>query len=196
MRICFASHNQHKVKEIAAIAPEGVEVYGLDELSIHEDIPETGDTLEENSILKAEYVYNRFKIPVFSDDSGLEVDALNGEPGVYSARYAGLEKSHEKNMTLLLNNLAGKTNRFARFKSVITFIDSQGQRMQFTGTVEGKIEEGKRGTNGFGYDPVFTPKGFDRTFAEMNDDEKNALSHRAKAFDQLLSYLKTLNEHS
>lgn len=194
MRICFASHNQHKVKEIAAIAPKSVEIYGLDELNISEDIPETGTTMEENSRLKAQYVFSRFKVPVFADDSGLEVDALNGEPGVYSARYAGPHRNHQDNINLLLTNLEGISDRSARFKSVITFIDQTGLEHQFEGTVEGHIEEKESGTNGFGYDPIFTPQGFAITFAQMTDEEKNALSHRASAFGKLLAYLQKINE--
>lgn len=192
MKICFASHNHNKVKEIDSLAPDGIRIYGLEELGVNEEIPETGQTMEENSSIKAEYVYNKFNVPVFSDDSGLEVQALNGEPGVYSARYAGPEKDHEQNMDLLLKNLSGKENRSAQFKSVITFIDSLGEKKQFTGTVEGEITKCKEGTEGFGYDPIFTPSGYQKTFAQMTPEEKNALSHRAKAFDKLLSHLQHL----
>ena len=190
MRICFATHNKNKVLEIAQLAPDGVEIIGLDELGVTDDIKETGLTLEENSRIKATFIYSRFKIPVFGDDSGLEVDSLNGDPGVFSARYAGPARDDQQNIELLLHNLSGKPDRSARFKTVITYIDEAGSEKQFTGVVDGKIEDEQRGSGGFGYDPVFTPEDEQRTFAEMTAEEKNNLSHRARAFHQLLSYLQ------
>ncbi len=192
MKICFASHNQGKVQEIAALSPEGIEVVGLSDLSIHEDIEETGSTLEENSAIKARYVFDRYKMPVFADDSGLEVNALNGDPGVITARYAGPERDNQKNIELLLKNLEKFNDKTAQFRTVITLI-LDGKETQFEGIVVGEIQNELRGVNGFGYDPIFVPKGFDRTFAEMDPEEKNKLSHRAKAFQKLLSYLKELN---
>jgi XTP/dITP diphosphohydrolase len=193
MKICFASHNQNKVKEIAELAPPGIQIIGLSELGCTEDIEETGATMEENSSIKAHYVYDKYALPVFSDDSGLEVNALNGAPGVYSARYAGPEKDNQKNIELLQRNLKNVEDKSAQFKSVITFVNQEGQETQFVGTVSGQIIQEQRGVNGFGYDPVFVPKGHSRTFAEMTSEEKHKLSHRAKAFHKLLSYLVKLN---
>ena len=192
MIVYFASHNQNKVREIASLAPKGIEIRGLSDLGISEDIAETGKTMEENSRIKAAYVFNKHQVPVFADDSGLEVDALDGEPGVYSARYAGPQKDDQQNIDLLLNNLEEINNRSAQFKSVITFIDQSGSEKQFIGTVKGAIGTERKGSNGFGYDPIFTPLGYDRTFAEMTDHEKNSISHRAKAFEQLLTYFQGL----
>ncbi len=192
MKICFASHNQNKVREIAALSPKGIEIVGLVDLDIHEDIEETGSTLEENSKIKARYVYDKHKIPVFADDSGLEVNALNGDPGVITARYAGPERDNLKNIELLLKNLEGFKDKTAQFRTVITLI-KDGKEMQFEGIAVGEIQDELKGTNGFGYDPIFVPKGFDRTFAEMDPEEKNKLSHRAKAFQKLLSYLGEIN---
>ncbi len=191
MKICFASHNEHKLHEIQTLAPEGFDVIGLTELGQSEEIPETGSTLEENSALKARFVFEKFNIPVFADDSGLEVSALNNEPGVYSARYAGPQRNADDNMNLLLQKLQGKTNRQACFKTVITFIDASGDEIQFNGQVDGQILKEKRGSGGFGYDPIFVPEDFDRTFAEMTDSEKNKISHRRRAFDKLLDHLRS-----
>lgn len=188
MRVCFASHNQHKVAEIAKLLPANIELVGLDELGFHEEIEESGTTLEENSRIKSSYVHEKLGIPVFADDSGLLVKALNGEPGVFSARYAGPGKDDEKNMSLLLQNLAGKNDRSAEFQTVITFIDEKGKEKQFKGVVAGEIIHEKRGTNGFGYDPIFIPRGYDLTFAELDSEEKNRISHRAKAVQQLIEY--------
>lgn len=176
------------MREIEALVPKELKIYGLKELNIYEDIPETGNTIEKNSGLKATYVYTRHKMPVFSEDSGLEVRSLNGAPGVYSARYAGTQKNDEDNINLLLKHLSGMDDRTARFKSVITYINWNGKKWQFTGTVEGHIGTSRRGSNGFGYDPIFIPKGLDRTFAEMEGKEKNAISHRYKSFQQLLAH--------
>ncbi|MEP1097721.1 MAG: RdgB/HAM1 family non-canonical purine NTP pyrophosphatase [Cyclobacteriaceae bacterium] len=193
MTICFASHNENKVREISELSPEGIEIIGLNETGITEEIEESGSTLEENSQIKARYVFNKKRIPVFADDSGLEVKALEGAPGVISARYAGPERNNSNNIALLLKNLQGFEDKSARFRSVITFIDREGKEIQFEGEVTGKLEDKLRGNNGFGYDPIFVPDGFDRTFAEMASEEKNKLSHRAKAFEKLLSYLGKLN---
>ncbi|MEQ9403164.1 MAG: RdgB/HAM1 family non-canonical purine NTP pyrophosphatase [Cyclobacteriaceae bacterium] len=192
MKICFASQNQNKVREISQLAGDGIEIFGLKELGFADEIAETGSTMEENSRIKARFIYDKFNVPVFADDSGLEVHALNGQPGVYSARYAGPEKDDQKNIDLLLANLSGREDRFAQFKTVITFIDSNGGEQQFEGVAKGKIIDTQKGGNGFGYDPIFVPEGHALTFAEMTFGQKNELSHRAKAFNQLLSYLNEL----
>ncbi|MEQ8905390.1 RdgB/HAM1 family non-canonical purine NTP pyrophosphatase [Ekhidna sp.] len=194
MKICFASHNANKVKEMNEIMPEGISIVGLKDLGITSEIEETGDTLEENSNIKASYVFERHKMPVFADDSGLLVSALEGAPGVFSARYAGFERDDDKNMDLLLANLANKHDRSASFKTVITFIDESGNVSQFDGTVKGEIIHEKKGTNGFGYDPIFQPSGYIQTFAELSTDIKNRISHRAKAVQKLLEYLRQINE--
>lgn len=194
MKICFASHNKNKVKEMNGIMPDGISIVGLAELGLTEDIAETGSTLEENATIKSSYVYKKHKSPVFADDSGLIVHALNGDPGVYSARYAGEERDDQKNMDLLLKNLAGKNDRSAEFRTVISYIDEAGEIHEFTGKIEGKIIEEKRGNNGFGYDPIFQPNGFDETFAELSSDIKNRISHRAKAVQKFLEYLHQINE--
>lgn len=189
--ICFVTHNNNKLREILQLAPEGFPIYGLDELGLHEEIPETGDTIEENARIKAQYVYDRFQVPCFADDTGLEVEALNGAPGVYSARYAGEEKDASKNMDLVLKNLADTKNRKARFKTVICFIDQDGQVRDFEGIVEGEILKEAKGVEGFGYDPIFLPDGYRQTFAEMNLSEKNRISHRSISFQKLFTYLST-----
>jgi XTP/dITP diphosphohydrolase len=194
MKICFASHNANKVKEMNSIMPDGITIVGLEELGVIEDIEETGTTLEENSKIKASYVYQKHKMPVFADDSGLLVNTLNGEPGVFSARYAGPERSDDSNMNLLLSNLENKPDRSAFFKTVITFIDPDGGIHQFDGTIDGEITHEKRGNNGFGYDPIFQPAGYTQTFAELNAEVKNRISHRAKAVQKLLEYLHQINE--
>ena len=190
MTIYFATHNQNKVKEIAKLLPDGMELRSLDELNLTEEIPETADTIEGNSLMKTQYVYNKHGVACFGDDTGLEVEALDGAPGVYSARYAGPQKNSQDNMDLLLSKLEGKTSRKARFKTVITYISETGATHQFTGIANGIITETQSGQEGFGYDPIFQPDGFDTTFAEMSAEAKNRISHRAKAFEQLVNYLK------
>lgn len=189
MTIYFATHNKNKVKEIAKLLPKGMELRSLDDLGLHEDIPETANTIEGNSLMKTEYVFNKHGVACFGDDTGLEVDALNGEPGVFSARYAGPQKNSEDNMHLLMSKLEGSQNRSARFKTVITFIDEKGTSTQFTGIAEGTITLKKSGNEGFGYDPIFQPEGYSITFAEMSAEEKNKISHRGKAFTQLVNFL-------
>jgi len=189
MTLCFATHNQHKVKEVQAILGEAFILKGLDEIGCSEELQEDKDTLEGNSLQKADYVFRKFGVSCFADDTGLEVEALNNEPGVISARYAGEQRSAEDNMNLLLRNLATKENRNARFRTVITLITPEGIR-QFEGEVQGKIIDDKRGTEGFGYDPIFLPDGFSKTLAEMSLAEKSVISHRARAFKKLVAYLK------
>jgi len=161
----------------------------LKDINCNEELPETGNTLEANSLQKAQYLYDHYQVNCFADDSGLEVNALNGEPGVYSARYAGEQRSHADNINLLLKNLEGKSDRSAQFRTVITLIQD-GKISQFEGAIKGQIIEDQRGTDGFGYDPIFMPDNFDRTFAEMSLEEKGKISHRAKAFEKLIFFLK------
>jgi XTP/dITP diphosphohydrolase len=189
MKICFATHNQHKASEIRKLLPRGFELITLDDLNQIEEIPETGQTLAENSALKAQYVFQKFGKSCFADDTGLEVVALNGEPGVYSARYAGEQKDNEANINLVLKKLRNQNDRAASFKTIITYIDESGLQMQFTGQVQGEIINEKTGNSGFGYDPVFKPSGFEKTFAQMTGEEKNAISHRGRAFRQFFDFL-------
>jgi len=189
MRIVFATNNSHKLDEIRNILGSSFEVMSLNELGCHDDIPETGTTLEENARQKAQYIYDKYHCNVFADDTGLEVDALGGEPGVYSARYAGGEgHDSEANMTKLLKNLEGEDNRKAQFRTVIALI-IDGKTSLFDGIVKGEIIKERRGGEGFGYDPIFQPEGYDKTFAELGNDIKNTISHRAKTVKALAEYL-------
>jgi len=189
--IVFATNNNHKLKEVRAIMPSNFEVISLAELGCTEDIPETADSLTGNALLKARYIYQKYKCDCFADDTGLEVDALNGEPGVYSARYAGDECDSAANVQKLLRNLSDMPNRNACFKTVIALILDDSEYL-FEGIVEGVITESVRGSNGFGYDPVFVPESFQQTFAELGDDIKNTISHRAKAVSKLADFLTTM----
>lgn len=193
MKICFATNNQHKIAEVQAILGKKFELVSLAEIGCLEELPETGNTLEENSAQKAEYIWQKYQITCFADDSGLEVEALDNAPGVYSARYGGLPKNDEKNIDLLLQNLQGKSNRKAQFRTCITLITAKG-KWQFEGIVKGEILQEKRGSKGFGYDPVFLPEGYEQTFAEMNMQDKNAISHRAIAMRKLADFLQA-NPH-
>lgn len=193
MRIVFATNNQHKLSEIRQILGSRVEVLSLKDIGCDVDIPETGTTLEENALQKAQYIYDNYHIDVFADDTGLEVEALNGAPGVYSARYASMENgsaSHdsEANMARLLRELGENNDRKARFRTVIALIE-QGNVHQFEGIVNGEIIRERRGGEGFGYDPIFQPDGYDKTFAELGTDVKNQISHRARATQKLADYL-------
>jgi XTP/dITP diphosphohydrolase len=188
MKLVFASNNAHKIAEIQAMLPQSIELVGLQDIGCTEDIPETALTLEGNAQLKADYVTENYGLPCFADDTGLEVEALKGAPGVYSARYAGVQKNAEDNMQKLLTELEGKVNRKAQFKTIIA-LNIDGKSYQFSGIVQGEIIEEKRGIQGFGYDPIFVPEGFTLTFAEMNQDEKARLSHRGKAVVQLIAFL-------
>ncbi len=197
MKIVFATNNKNKLAEIREILGNGMEVLSLEDINCHDEIPETGNTLEDNAMQKAEYIYKRYDMSVFADDTGLEVDALGGEPGVYSARYAGGEgHDSEANMTKLLANLGENNNRKARFRTVIALIeknaDSNGQPTvnRFEGIVNGEIIRERRGQGGFGYDPIFQPDGYDKTFAELGHEVKNQISHRARAVKKLAEYLK------
>lgn len=189
MTLIFATHNPNKVKEIQELVPDHIQIKSLSDMNYDEEVIEDGDTIEANARIKAEAVSKLFDLPCFADDTGLEVDALGGEPGVKSARYAGEEKSDEANKTKLLKNLKHKKDRSARFKTVIVFKSDDDQR-EFVGICEGNITKAPSGSGGFGYDPIFQPKGCAQTFAEMPADEKNKISHRGLAFQQLIEFLK------
>ena len=196
MKIVFATNNPHKLSEIRDILGTQFEVLSLNDIDCHIDIPETSDTLEGNALLKALYIYEHYHIRCFADDTGLEVDALNGEPGVFSARYAGEEHDSEANMRKLLHKLGENNNRNVRFRTVIALIiidecthEAKDVRT-FEGIVEGQITRERHGSEGFGYDPIFQPEGYDTTFAQLGMDIKNRISHRAKAVEKLAQYLK------
>lgn len=187
-RLVFATNNQHKTAEVAKILAPDYDVLNLKDINCLVDIPETGDTFTENATLKSTYVFENFGLDCFADDSGLEVEALNNEPGIYSARYSGV-KDDTINLQLLLKNMDGQTNRKARFKTVISLLKN-GENHLFEGVIEGTITSNPSGTNGFGYDPIFKPNGYDITFAEMDMAEKNKISHRALAMQKLIDFLK------
>jgi len=188
-KLTLASNNPHKQKEIAAVLGDDFQIMLLNEIGCFEELLEEQDTIEGNSLQKAQYVFDHYKVNCFSDDTGLEVEALNGAPGVHSAYYAGPQRSAEDNINLLLKNMTGITNRKARFRTVVTLVGVKGAR-QFEGIVNGKILTERRGTEGFGYDPVFMPSGFKRTLAEMTMEEKNEISHRTRAVQKLVAFLK------
>ncbi|CAM2895489.1 non-canonical purine NTP diphosphatase [Flavobacterium frigoris] len=189
MKLVFASNNKNKIKEIQQLLPSTIEIVSLEDIGCHEEIPETADTIEGNAILKANYVTEKYGYDCFADDTGLEVEALNGAPGVYSARYAGEQRSSEDNMDKLLEALSDKSDRNAQFKTVIT-LNIKGKQHLFTGIAQGQITLAKAGTEGFGYDPIFQPEGYQETFAEVSSAIKNQISHRAKATQLLIRFLK------
>ncbi len=193
MKIVFATNNSHKLEEIRQILGESIEVLSLADINCHEDIPETAPTIEGNAMMKARYVYDKYGTPCFADDTGLEVEALDGAPGVYSARYAGSEgHDSEANMRKLLHELEGKENRRAQFRTVIALIEQKDGKPvahTFEGKIEGHISDEKRGTSGFGYDPIFVPEGYEQSFAELGNEIKNKISHRARAVARLAEYL-------
>lgn len=189
MELVFASNNEHKVNEVRAIAGSAIILKSLNDIACFDDIPETGSTFEENAGQKSRYIFERYHCDCFADDSGLEIDALNGEPGVYSARYSG-SRDFEQNMQLVLDRLEGQKNRTARFRTVISLI-LNGKEHLFEGSIEGKITLQRSGSKGFGYDPIFQPDGYEISFAEMDPAEKNRISHRAIAVEKLISFLKT-----
>ena len=190
MNICFATNNAHKIEEIVSILGNKFRLLSLEEIGCQEELLEEHDTLEGNSLQKAEYIFRKYKVSCFADDTGLEVEELSGAPGVYSARYAGPQRKAEDNMDLLLKNLRGKKNRRAQFRTVITLIQQNGPH-QFEGIVEGTILEERKGSGGFGYDPIFLPDGFSKTLAEMSMEEKNQISHRARATQKLIEFLNS-----
>ena len=191
MNLVFATQNKNKAKEIQQLLPASFSVRTLDEIGCCEEVPETSSTLEGNALQKALYVSENYDVNCFADDTGLEIESLNGEPGVYSARYAGMEKNADKNMDLVLEKLQGKENRKARFRTVISLV-IDGKEYKFEGEVYGVITTEKSGKEGFGYDPIFKPEGFDKTFSEMSMEEKNAISHRGKAVRKLVDFLSNI----
>lgn len=187
-KLVFATNNAHKTEEVAKILAPDYQVLCLKDINCLVDIPETGSTFAENATLKSTYVFEHFGLDCFADDSGLEVEALNNQPGIYSARYSGV-KDDTTNLQLLLKNMEGQTNRKARFKTVISLLKN-GENHLFEGIIEGAIRTEPSGTNGFGYDPIFQPNGYNITFAEMDMDEKNRISHRALAMQKLIAFLR------
>ena len=188
MDLVFATHNANKLKEVSLLLPKDIRLISLEDLGCHEEIPETETTLEANAQLKADYITKHYGISCFADDTGLIIDALNGAPGVHSARFAGEEKDSEKNMEKVLFELKNTTSRTARFKTVIA-LNLNKKRIQFEGVVEGTITKEKQGAQGFGYDPIFIPVGYDQTFAQLPIHIKNKISHRGKALQKLIIYL-------
>ena len=188
INLIFATSNQNKVLEIQKILPKKFNIKSLKDLNYFEDVPENENTIEGNAVFKAKYIYKKFNINVFADDTGLEVEALNGEPGVHSARYAGKTRNSEKNIKKLLKNLKNIKNRNARFKTVIALI-IDNKLHTFSGIVEGYILGSPKGNNGFGYDPIFCPNGFDKSFAELTIKEKNLISHRSLAMKKLIDFI-------
>jgi len=194
MRLCFATNNEHKLTEVRALLPASIELVSLHDIGCHEELPETRDTLAGNARQKAEHVWQHYHTACFADDTGLEVAALRGEPGVYSARYAGPQRSAADNIAKLLHELQGQTDRSAQFRTVVALVLPDGAWHEFHGVVEGTITTERRGTDGFGYDPVFQPAGHAATFAEMPLSQKNTMSHRAQAVEQLIAFLQKTGE--
>lgn len=191
MKLIFASRNENKFLEIEKIIPKNIQLGNLNELNFYDEIPENEETIEGNATFKAEFIHSKFGVNVFADDTGLEVEVLNGKPGVHSARFAGIECDSNKNINKLLELLENKKNRKARFKTIIVLIFKQ-QFYQFEGTVNGEILFDRKGKNGFGYDSIFKPKGFDKSFAELSIDIKNKISHRAIAMSKLIDFIKEI----
>ncbi|MBI3519567.1 MAG: non-canonical purine NTP diphosphatase [Bacteroidetes bacterium] len=189
MELIFATHNKNKLKEVRSLMPSPIELISLDEINFMDEIEETASTIEGNALLKAKTIFEKTGKNCFADDSGLLVDALNGAPGVYSARYAGEQKNDQDNMQKLLQELSNISNRNAHFKTVMALI-IDGKEHVFEGTVHGKIIHEKKGSNGFGYDPIFMPDGYDQTFAQLSSEIKNTISHRANALKKLIHFLK------
>lgn len=188
MKLVFATNNQNKLKELQNLLGDDIELLSLADINCYDEIPEDYDTLEENARQKAEYINNKYKLNCFADDTGLEIEALNNEPGVYSARYAGEDKDAKANMNKVLKNLKGESNRTAQFRTVISLI-IDNKEYQFEGIVKGNILESERGIDGFGYDPIFEPAGYSVSFAEMAMGEKNLISHRGLAVQKLVKFL-------
>ena len=190
MKLVFATNNKNKILEVQQLLTDSIEIISLENIGCFEEIPETGDTIEENAIMKANYITQKYGYNCFADDTGLEVDALNGAPGVFSARYAGEQRSSDDNMSKLLDALSNKINRKAQFKTIIA-LNLNGKQHLFTGIAKGKITLKKIGNQGFGYDPIFIPEGHTATFAQLSLEEKGLISHRGKATEQLINFLKT-----
>lgn len=191
MKIVFATNNPNKLKEVKSLMPIGIEILSLQDIGCNEEIPETGDTLEANAFQKAHFLKEHYGYDCFADDTGLEVEVLNGAPGVYSARYAGTHRSAEDNMFKILDKLREKENRKAQFRTAIALI-LNGEEHLFEGKIEGHISEAKQGNMGFGYDPIFIPRNYKRSFAQMSMEEKSSISHRGRAVKKLVEYLSTL----
>ena len=191
MKLVFATNNKHKLDEVRAIVGGEFEILSLNDIGCYDEIPETADTLQGNALIKARYIHEKYNVDCFADDTGLEVDVLDGAPGVYSARYAGEECCSEANMQKLLHNLTGKNNRNAQFRTVIALI-IKGEEKLFNGIVKGTIAEEKKGDSGFGYDPIFIPEGYSESFAQMSSEAKNSISHRYRATRELGNYLKNI----
>ena len=192
MELIIASQNQNKLVEFKKILGDKINLFSLSDIGLNQEIPENEKTIKKNAMFKAKFVNTQTGKNVFADDTGLEIDSLNGEPGVYSARYSGVERNSDKNIELVLTKLKNKTNRNSRFKTIISLI-LDGKSINFEGVVEGKITEEKRGSNGFGYDPIFQPNGYSSTFGEMSLKEKNKISHRSIAINKMVQYLKENN---
>ncbi len=186
--LVFATGNRNKLKEVKAMLDDSIELRNLEDINCYEEIPETKNTIELNAIQKAQYVANKFEVNCFAEDTGLEIEALNGEPGVFSARYAGLQRSADDNMELVLSKMKQVANRRARFKTVVALIINEKQ-FTFEGIINGEIATEKKGLKGFGYDPIFIPDGYKKTFAELDEKEKNSISHRAIAISKFLDFL-------
>lgn len=192
MELIIASQNQNKLVEFKKILGDKINLFSLSDIGLNQEIPENEKTIKKNAMFKAKFVNTQTGKNVFADDTGLEIDSLNGEPGVYSARYSGVERNSDKNIELVLTKLKNKSNRNSRFKTIISLI-IDGKSVNFEGVVEGKITEEKRGSNGFGYDPIFQPNGYASTFGEMSLKEKNKISHRSIAINKMVQYLKENN---
>ena len=192
MELIIASQNQNKLVEFKKILGDKINLFSLSDIGLNQEIPENEKTIKKNAMFKAKFVNIQTGKNVFADDTGLEIDSLNGEPGVYSARYSGVERNSDKNIELVLTKLKNKSNRNSRFKTIISLI-LDGKSVYFEGVVEGKITEEKRGSNGFGYDPIFQPNGYASTFGEMSLNEKNKISHRSIAINKMVQYLKENN---
>lgn len=190
-QIVFATNNEHKLEEVKNIFCDKLKILSLNDINCHEDIPETGTTIEENALLKARYIKEKYGYDCFADDTGLEIKSLNNEPGVYSARYAGEEHDSEKNLQKVLKNLEGKSDRSACFRTCIALI-TENKEYLFEGKIQGCIITEKKGESGFGYDPVFVPDGYTKTFAELGNDIKNKISHRALAVKKLINFLQSI----
>jgi XTP/dITP diphosphohydrolase len=193
MELVFATNNQHKLRELQAILGDTFNLLSLNDIGCNDDIPEEQPTLEGNASQKSFFIFNKYGFNCFADDTGLEIEALNGEPGVFSARYAGDEKNADANMNKVLKKMAKINNRKARFRTVISLVVN-GMENQFEGIVEGEILHEKKGNSGFGYDPIFRPDGFDQTFAEMNLTNKNKISHRGRAVEKLVCFLRNIKQ--
>lgn len=192
MELIIASQNQNKLVEFKKILGDKINLFSLSDIGLNQEIPENEKTIKKNAMFKAKFVNTQTGKNVFADDTGLEIDSLNGEPGVYSARYSGVDRNSDKNIELVLRKLKNKANRKSRFKTIISLI-IDGKSVNFEGVVEGKITEEKRGSNGFGYDPIFQPNGYASTFGEMSLKEKNKISHRSIAINKMVQYLKENN---